>query len=210
MAMKALDKCKMVACGNYAVGCIPMPLPGGKTKRFLQRNESERFCKRHHPMWVKKQSEEMRRVKARLPICRGNWRSKGEHLPFCATRKRAPGEPCVVVTASCSRRMECSRTRSRCLVKRHFNPEHKKQEAEKEAQRLEERSKRVTAFLRRKMSVKPPASPYSSSPVIRGLTLQQCDGIYPRTRAGQCQGCGTQTVDEQEHRWVHRNKRSAK
>lgn len=39
---------------------------------------------------------------------------------------------------------------------------------------------------------------------IRGLDLSECDGIYPRTRDGQCQGCGTTTANEEEHRRVHR------
>ena len=36
-----------------------------------------------------------------------------------------------------------------------------------------------------------------------GLKLEDCDGIYPRTRDGRCMGCGTMTSSEDEHRKVH-------
>ena len=43
-----------------------------------------------------------------------------------------------------------------------------------------------------------------SNAVILGLSLSECDGIYPRTRDGQCHGCGTYTATEREHHQIHR------
>lgn len=41
------------------------------------------------------------------------------------------------------------------------------------------------------------------SAVVLGLCLDECDSIYPRTRDGRCQGCGTMTSSEAEHRDTH-------
>ncbi len=46
------------------------------------------------------------------------------------------------------------------------------------------------------------------SAVILGLSLENCDGIYPRTRDGRCQGCGTPSETEQIHKAQHEVGRS--
>ena len=43
-----------------------------------------------------------------------------------------------------------------------------------------------------------------SNAVILGLSLNECDGTYPRTSDGRCHGCGTWAVSESEHQRLHR------
>lgn len=77
---KAHDKCSKTACGSYAVGCTPMPMPDGTMRRWLQPNPNERFCKSHHPQLAKKRSERQARAQAARGLCPS---LSADKSPFC-------------------------------------------------------------------------------------------------------------------------------